>query len=177
MTLDRKTKAALGRAVIRGQVAKAVELQGNRVLELFVDRVRSADVPEFSAEIYQFLLAAHQLTDLLQQHAKPNKKYVEDLDLVNAKHLRNLWEHRHPLKTRLTPKWNLTDPKQIDWLNANYPDNWDGIYVIEVIETEVKIGGILSVNKLVREARYWIETGKDFEGTEIIWFPSDAKGL
>jgi hypothetical protein len=101
MTLNRKEQAYLGRAVIYGHVAKAVELQGERVIHLFLHTSKSVEVSEFTGEIYLFLLCANQLTDSLSKDKHVTLKAIKTEDLIAANHLRNIWEYSHPSKNRL----------------------------------------------------------------------------
>ena len=176
LSLKRKTQAILGRAVVYGHIAKAVELQGSRVIELFTSSNRRVEVPEFTAEIYQFLLCANQLTQLLSANSRPMKRYLSLEDLENAKHLRNIWEHSHPSKSRLNPNWRPHNKEQKEWLDRNFPDAWPEVYSIEVIQEQVKIAGLLSVNLLVREAEFWVETSKDFDDPSMVWYPGQDSG-
>lgn len=172
MSLERKTRAVLGRAVVYGHVAKAVELQGNRVIALFTSLGQNVEVPEFTAEVYQFLVCANQLTQLLSENSRPKKQFVSAEDLENTKHLRNIWEHSHPSKTRLSASWKPHNEAQKNWLDKNFPGSWPEVYSIEEIDGEIRIAGLLSVNLMVREAEFWVETSKDFNDPLLIWFPN-----
>lgn len=174
LSLERKARAVLGRAVVYGHVAKAVELQGNRVIALFTSSDRYVQVPEFTAEVYQFLLCANQLTQLLSENSRPKMQFVSAEDLENTKHLRNIWEHSHPGKTRLSANWKPHNEAQESWLAKNFPGSWPEVYSIEEIDGEISIAGLLSVNLLVREAEFWVETSKDFDDPHLIWFPNQA---
>lgn len=174
MTLSRKERAYLGRAVVYGHVAKAVELQGERVLELFLHSSRAVEVAEFTGEIYLFLLCANQLTDSLSNDKHVSLKAIKPEDLIAVNHLRNIWEHSHPSKTRLIKNWKPFNQAQEDWLNLRFPDSWPEVYSIEEADGDVKIAGILSVQLLIEEAKHWISVSKDFEGSDELIFPTTS---
>lgn len=183
MTVNKKTKAILGKAVINGEVAHAAKIQAQRMLDIFNPKssnilvlrgeCRKIEVPEFTAEVYLFLLAANQLTSLLENNRSPKKQLLTDKELSDIRQLRNIWEHRYPATTRLFTKWKSGTKEQEDWLEATFAGNRDQVYVIEADDYDTKIAGIVSVNRVLKEANYWIEVSKDFNDPKFLWFPSD----
>jgi hypothetical protein len=185
VTHNRRAKAILGKAVVNGEVAHAAKIQGERILNVFNlgsllskealgNRTR-IEVAEFSAEVYLFLLAANQLTRLLGNNKVPKKQYLTDKEIKDIKHLRNIWEHRHPATTKLFTKWDPEIRGQQNWLKETFPENKGAVYEIHSDSFDTRVAGIVSVRRVIQEAEFWIGVSKDFNDPKYLWFPREKE--
>lgn len=184
---NKKTKAILGKAVVNGEVAHAAKIQAQRVLNIFnpnsstlegLPRVRGhKNVAEFSAEVYLFLLAVNQLAILLDKYKRPKKQFLTDQEIIDIKHMRNIWEHHHPATSKLSLKWFPKNKAQKNWLESTFPGNHGKVYEIHADTRDVYIAGIISVQKVLQEASFWVDISQDFSNPELLWFPNQEAPL